>query len=341
MASVNEIVKLALDARHGRGDAAKYSKADTQSALREAIIDLNGGSTKFDIKTMRSDAGAQIYAIVEQVIEKELNDYWTNNDIINRICEYRNLKLGDEQSFYLPDNSLFAVATISDGNTNIRRQRFEGGREVTVPTELRGIKLYEEFSRVASGRVDFNEMIDYALASMAKDAYERVMNAWNNIDYSVLGDTYALPNSTTVVGAYQEDKLLDIIANVEAETNQTAVVYGSKKALRTIASSIAKDSEAGKNEMNNLGYIGKFYGTDVVALRQAHKGNSTDMILNDKTVYVMASNDKPIKYVTEGEGLILSKDPLTNADLTYEWLYTERTGVGVAVNEVFGKYTFA
>ena len=76
-------------------------------------------------------------------------------------------------------------------------------------------------------------------------------------------------------------------------------------------------------------------------LRQTHKLNSTDMLLDDKTVYVMAANDKPIKYVTYGDGIILQKDPMQNADLTYEWLYTERTGVGMVINEVFGKYTFA
>lgn len=342
MAHVTDMVKLALDARHGRGEASKYSMNDTQSALREGLIEMNGGSTKLNPRALRSGAAAEMYAVVEQVIQKDMHDYWTNNEVVNRVCDYRNLSLGDEQSFWIPDNSLFAVATISEGNTNIRRQRYEGGRQFSIPTELRGIKIYEEMIRVMSGRVDFNDMIDMAQKSLIKDTYERIMTAWNSIDSNVLGDEYALPNSITpAVGTYSESKLLDIIAEVEAENNERAVIYGTKKALRTIAPSVALSSEFGKQEMNAVGYVGKFYGTDVVELKQTHKLNSTQMLLDDKTVYVMSSNDKPIKYVTEGEGFILPKEPTSNADLTYEWLYTERTGIGVVVNDKFGKYTFA
>ena len=126
MATAQEIVTLALDSRHGRGEAAKYSRSDSQAALREGLIELNGGSAKFDARTMRSDRGQEIFAIVEEVIQKETNDYWTNNEIVNQVCEYRNAALGDELEFYVPDNSLFAVAGISEGNTGIRRQRYEG-----------------------------------------------------------------------------------------------------------------------------------------------------------------------------------------------------------------------
>ena len=337
MATAQEIVTLALDSRHGRGEAAKYSRSDSQAALREGLIELNGGSAKFDARTMRSDRGQEIFAIVEEVIQKETNDYWTNNEIVNQVCEYRNAALGDELEFYVPDNSLFVVAGISEGNTGIRRQRYEGGRSFTLPVELRGIKIYEEMIRVMAGRVDFNHMIDQAIQSMAKDTYERIMQAWNKIGAADLGSTYV----PTVTGTYDEATLLDLIAHVEAETNQTAVIYGTKKALRNLAPSVEMASSSAKDDLYNMGYFGRFYGTDCIMLRQTHKLNSTDMLLDDKTVYVMAANDKPIKYVTYGDGIILQKDPMQNADLTYEWLYTERTGVGMIINEVFGKYTFA
>lgn len=334
--NVQDVVKLALDSRHGVGEAAKFSKQDSQAALREALIEMNGGSTKFDRKTMRSARGAEIYAIIEEVIQKEENAYWENNDVVNRICEYRNLALGDQQQFYIPDKSFYAVADISEGNTGLRRQRLEGGTYLTVKTSLRGIKLYEEANRVLAGRVDFNDMIDRAVASIAKDNYERVMNAWNGIGTATLGSIYA-PTST---GSYSEGALLDVISHVEAETGIVPTLYGSKKALRTIAPAIATSSEAGKNEMNQFGYIGKFYGCDVIALTQAHKTNSTEFLLDDDTIYIMSSADKPIKYITEGEGIIEEKTGADNADLSYEWLYTERTGIAVVVNEVFGKYTF-
>ena len=112
MANVQDIVKLAIDSYRGCGAAAKYSKADTQASLLEALRELNGGSTKFDARTMRSDKGNEIFAIVEEVIEVALNDYWTNNEQVNRLVEYRNIALGDEQEFYVKNDELLAVATI-------------------------------------------------------------------------------------------------------------------------------------------------------------------------------------------------------------------------------------
>lgn len=337
MVNAQDVIKLAIDSRHRCGAASKYSQKDSQDALREALIELNGGSTKFNMKTMRSGQGAEIFSIVEEVIQQELNDYWTNNELVNRICEYRNLALGDQQGFYVPEDSLFAVASISEGNTRMRRQRYEGGRYFDVPTELRGIKVFEDMTRVMAGRVDFNDMIDRAIRSFAKDSYERIMLAWNSIDASVLGETY-VPN---VTGTYDESTLLNLIAHVEAETNQTAVIYGTKVALRNLAPSIDMAASSAKDDLYNLGYFGKFYGTDCVVMQQTHKLNSADFLLDDKTVYVMASDERPIKYITEGESMILQKEPTQNADLTYEWLYTERTGVAVVANKKFGKYTFA
>lgn len=335
--NAQEFVKLALDSRHGVGEAVKYSKNDVQSVLREQLIELNGGSTKFDRKAMRGERGAQIYALIEEVIQREENRYWENNEVVNRIVDYRNMALGDEQQFYVPDKSFFAVADISEGNTALRRQRLEGGTYFTVPTTLHGIKLYEEANRVLAGRIDFNDMIDRALVSLNKANYERVMKAWQSIGADTLGSVYA----PSVAGNYSESVLLDIIAHVEAETGTVPTLFGTKKALRAIAPSIVTTSEAGKTELNNMGYMGKFYGCDVVALTQAHKANSTDFVLNDKTIFIMGSSDKPIKYVTEGDAMIEERSGFDNADLTYEWLYMERTGIGIVVNQAFGKYQFA
>ncbi len=337
MANTNEIVRLALDSRHGRGDATHYSAHDVQDSLRSALIDLNGGSTKLNAKAIRNGNANEMFSVAEEVIQHELNDYWTNNEIVNRVVEHRNAALGDDLEFYVPDNSLFAVATISEGNTGIRRQRFTNGQYVNVPVELRGIKIYEDMIRVLSGRVDFNDMIDRAIASMAKDGYDRAMSAWAKISATELGDTYV----PTVTGTYDEDTLLRLVDDVEAETGKKAVIYGTKRALRTIAPSVEMAASSAKEDLYQMGYFGKFYGTDCVAMQQAHKTNSTEMVLDDKTLFVMAADDKPIKHVTYGEGLILQKDAIENADLTYEWLYTERDGFGVVVSDVFGKYTFA
>ena len=48
MAEIKDIVKLAVDSYKGRVE--KYSVADSQKLLKEALIKANGGSTILDYK---------------------------------------------------------------------------------------------------------------------------------------------------------------------------------------------------------------------------------------------------------------------------------------------------
>lgn len=334
MATKEEIVKLAIDSHRNCGIAAKYSKSDSQDSLREALIEANGGSAKLDINNLYTTEGREMFSIVSEIIRNEVHDYWTNNEITSLFVEYHNVALGDGQEFWVEDDEMLAVSTIAEGSTNIRRQRLEGGHSILVPMQVRGIKVYDDLVRVMSGRTDLNHLIDLAVASCAKDAYERQLSAWSAIGTDVLGDTFCK------TGTADEDTLMELIYDVELETNENAVIYGTKKALRKIAPSLDLASDSIKDEFYRMGYLGTFYSTPCIALRQSKKLDGT-RLLDDNTIFVVASSDKPVKYVTSGDGIILQRDALSNADLTYEWAYIDRVGVGIAVNKKFGKYVMA
>ena len=76
-------------------------------------------------------------------------------------------------------------------------------------------------------------------------------------------------------------------------------------------------------------------------MKQAHKYGTDEFAINDNKIYVIASDDKPIKYVTEGTGLLVERQATDNADLTTEYMYAEATGVGVICNEKMGVYTIS
>lgn len=78
-----------------------------------------------------------------------------------------------------------------------------------------------------------------------------------------------------------------------------------------------------------------------IAVPQRHKIGSTEFVLDDDTLTIIAGDDKPIKLVREGEPLILMGDPLNNADLTPEYVYAEKYGVGIVLaggNSGIGRY---
>ena len=63
---------------------------------------------------------------------------------------------------------------------------------------------------------------------------------------------------------------------------------------------------------------GKFYGTPCVAVPQRHKVGSTEFVMDDNVITVIAGDDKPIKCVWEGDPIMIMGDPMTNADFTQE-----------------------
>ena len=131
-----------------------------------------------------------------------------------------------------------------------------------------------------------------------------------------------------------------MIAHVEAAAGgKTATIVGTKKAIRNLIPSIQSDGF--KDDLYNLGYAGKFYGTPVVVTPQRHKVGSTDFVLKDDVITIIAGDDKPIKVVYEGNPIVLMGDPTTNADFTQEYFYGEKYGMGIVIaggNSGIGRY---
>ena len=78
-----------------------------------------------------------------------------------------------------------------------------------------------------------------------------------------------------------------------------------------------------------------------MAIPQRHEANSTKFVMPDDVITIIAGDDKPIKFVYEGDPLVIMGDPLTNGDLTQEYLYGEKYGVGIVLaggNAGIGRY---
>lgn len=335
MTDMKEIVKLAVDGY--KGSVEKYSVKQSQDALREALIELNGGSTKLDYKAIRDGKCNGLFTLVEEILSATVSDGLVSNDFFNAMVDYRNVAEGDEMAFAVDNGSYFFVEEVADGTQALRRQRLDQ-RTFEIKTSMKMVRIYEELNRVLSGRVDFNHLIDVVAKSFQKKIMDDVMNIWAGITAADIGGTAYFP----AAGTYSETDLLDVISHVEAAAGgKTATIIGTKKAIRTMVPSIQSDSF--KEDNYNMGYAGKFYGSPVIALPQTHKIGTTTFALNDKAVTIVAGDGKPIKCVRRGESIILMGDPMQNADLTQEYLYGEAYGVGLVVSPEtgIGRYEIA
>lgn len=337
MAEMNDIVKLAVDAYRGRVE--KYSENQSMDVLRQALVEANGGSTVLDYKKIRDGECKGLFTLIETILSRTVVEGLQGDEFFNAMVDFRNVAEGDKNLFVIEDDNLFVVAEAADGTQGIRRQRLGGRTETSIPTSLKVVKIYEELNRVLSGRVDFNHFINKVAESFRQHLLNDVYTLWTGATASQMGGEIYYPEA----GAYDEDELLDLITHVEAAAGgKPATIVGTKKALRNLMDAIVSDGA--KEDLYNMGYIGKFYGTAVVAVPQRHKVGSTNFVMDDSVLTIIACDERPIKCVYEGNPIVLMGDPLQNADFTQEYLYGEKYGMGIVLaggNAGIGRYEIA
>lgn len=337
MAEMKDIIKVAIDAYHG--NVEQYSVGQSMELLNKALVEANGGSTVLNYKNIRDGKCNGLFTLLEEVLSRTVVEGLQGDEVFNALVDFRNVAEGDKNIFVVEDSNLFIVSEATDGTQGIRRQRLGGTQEVSIPTSLKVVKIYDELNRVLSGRVDFNYFINKVSESFRQKLLNDIYTLWSNATATDFGGVTYFPTA----GAYDEDELLELIAHVEAAAGgKPATIIGTKKAVRNL--DIAPFGDKAKEDLYNLGYAGKFYGTPVVVTPQRHKVGSTEFTMNDSMLTIIAGDDKPIKCVYEGNPIVLMGDPMSNGDLTQEYLYGEKYGMGIVLaggNAGIGRYEIA
>ena len=314
-----EILAVAIDAVEGR--TGNFTAKQTSDDLRNAFIELNGGSTAISIKTFHR--GNPLFELVQELIPVIINEgIQTDDNPLYRLVEYRNIKDGDSQEFDVEGDANFVVASAANGIRDVRRQRIVGGDTVKVNTEMKIVRVYENLGRLLAGRIDFNKFVDGVAKAFKNYIAEGAYDAINGLSTA----TYGLDDTYVLTGSYKEEDLIALIEHVEAATGKTAKIYGTRTALRKLTTAVQCDSA--KEDLYNIGYYGKFNGTDMICLKQAHKPGTSTFALNDNKIWVLAADDQPIKVVNEGDGLLIEGNPNERADLSQEYVYGQ--GMGIA-----------
>lgn len=288
MADMNDIVKLAVDAYHGSVD--KYSTGDSMEVLRKAMIEANNGSTKLNYKAIRDGKCQGLFTLVEEILSRTVVEGLQGDEYFNSMVDFRNIALGDQNIFTVENDNLFTVSEAAEGTQGIRRQRLAGYNQISVPTSFKVVKIYDELNRMLAGQVDFNYMINKIGDSFRRKLLDDIYTLWVNATSDDFGGTEYFP----AAGPYDEDAMLELVSHVEASASgKQATIIGTKVALRNLAPSIQGNES--KSDLYTMGFYGRFYGTPVVALPQRHKVHSTDFVLPDNIITVVAGEEKPLK----------------------------------------------
>lgn len=331
----NAIVRLAIDLIHGKQSFSYNEKtfdaSEATDVLRKALIDANEGSSNFNWKSYRRNK-TQIFEIIEELVPVIVHEGLQGDEFFMNFVDERNLALGDTNEFVVEDNTTFIVTKIANGIATPDRQRIGHARKVPVATSMHAVRAYEEFARFMAGRINWNELCDKVALSFKKAIWADIYAAFTGISSSTLG----LSSDYVIGGSFTAAKLHTLIDHVEAATGKSATIVGTRAALAQCEGTEKADSA--KESMHNAGFYGMFDGTPMVMIRQQHQAGTDTFLFDNNTVYVVASDDKFLKLVMEGETIVDDRDFTANSDMTLEFRMLMAWGVGLVISGKIGKY---
>ena len=331
---INDVAQVAADITHGRS-LQGYSTEDGNKLVYDALVDANNGKTYLDPRDLRDGKCSALFALIETIIKKTVVEGVKGDPFLSKLVEIRVVNAGDKPIFRIKDANWYTVSEVSGGNQALRRQRITGTEEVTIPTRWHAVKVYEEMERMLANIANMSENISDVGASFQEDIWQQIAVIWQGLTQEQIGGAVY-----DITGSWDEEAMLKLIQHVEAKSGQTAAIYGTMLGLSKMTSGVVADSA--KEDMYNIGYYGKFRGTNAIKVPQRHKIGTDDFLFNDKVLTVLAGPVKPVKLVIEGNPLINLGSFFDNQDLTQDYVYGQKYGVGyVAAEGVIGRNTLS
>lgn len=336
---MNNISQLIYDSYKGQ-IPEKYAKLDKkvrEDKIREKIYEaLNMEySETFNKKAFRQnfrDNKTKVFRIIEDIADQVMLDgEYQKNSFFNEFVEIKNLALGDKNEFYVDVKNQLEVTEFSGSHWDLKRRRVDVGQKFSVEMRDFGIKIYEEFERIMSGRADFAKLVEYII-----EAVDRKISEFG---YAIFAQAIQnLPAEFSHSGDYDKGKILKVLAHVEASTGVKPTLVGTSFALSQLQDMTIKTmSNEMMNEKNNNGILKVWNGYTCLELAQGHQIGSFKFTMSENDIYVLTGGDKLVKLCLEGETLVKeTNDGTTNADMTSEYTLQFKMGGAVAYSNMVG-----
>ena len=339
--------KLMLDTANGTFEAgitAKEASAKIVSMFKE-IIGVDEHSSKAEVRKAIKRNQQVLFDLIEEVVPNLLQTGWQENPFFNEFVETKNIDIGDKNVFYTEDETILTVSKVSGNHWDIDRQRLGKGASYSVETSWYGIAVYSEYERLLTGAEDFATFVNKLYEAVDKYINESIYQAMLSASEQLPGGTDGNGQwvKTGALDAAEKIKFLQLIEDVQMATGMEVVIMGTKTALSRLEAmqDINWISDAMKVARNTTGKIGFWEGIRLVEIKQGFKLNDTSArLVDDKQLLIMPVGDNRfIKVVNEGQPEMRQvNDNTTNLDMTYDYRYMWKMGVGVQIGLLFGVY---
>lgn len=336
----NEITILMTQTALGK-QVENYSLEDSNTAIRkyfEAELGIPEGCKDMRVikKALRRNK-VRFFEIIEETVENLLVSGWRDNEFFDRFVEFRNLALGEQNLFYVPDESILTVSEFSGDHNELIRQKLGAGSEYTVATKAYGIKIYDEYVRFQLGIVDWAGFVNKMYEAIDKKVNDEVYAAF-------MGLSNVVPAGFAKSGALTKANVIALAEAVSvANGNEDVVICGTRGAI----SGLMALTESGwisnqmKEQRNTTGTCAYFEGIETMVISNVFEKGTTTPKYGDTVLYFLPKSDvKPIKFVYEGDmEYTEDTDRTTRRDQTIEAMIQFRAGLATVFGRYFGTYT--
>ena len=337
--------ELLLDS--ARGTVKEYSAKEANQKIVEkfrAMLGIEANDRPQHVKRAIRANQQLVFTIIEETVEEMIITGWMENPFFNQFVDTKNLALGDENDFYVEDDSILSVSKVSGNHHNMIRQRLGAGRHFSVTGEWFGLKIYSDFERVLTGAEDWASFVAKVAEAVNRYLYDALYAALRGAKDSlganwVKSGELAAANKTTLVKLCQD---------ISMATGSPVTIFGARTALSSLTAmaDVNWAPETVKQEYYaNGGVLGNWEGIAVAEIGQGLKRGAginsatVEYMLDTDRLYIIPTSvaNKFIKVVNYGESQISQiTDRDTNRDMSYEYEMLFKMGINVILNTVFG-----
>lgn len=288
-----------------------------------------------------------IFEVVENVLPDLVISGWNNDPFFNAYVDFRNEAAGDDIVYTTEDKTILNVSRVSGDHWDIKRQRLGAGERFTVPYETYAVGIYAEFARLMIGAEKWADLVAKVAQAFTKKINDTIYSQYVNAPNSLPAGSQWKKTLTLSSADDSRNALLTLVEDVETAAGAPAAITGTKTALgklRQIGETQWISNEM-KQELYTTGRLGYFEGVRLIEIPQAFAANTTTRMIDPTAASLMVMplvDNKFIKFTYSGDAEIKeTTDNTVNQDMTNEYYFIQKYGIGTVINMLFGSVTLA
>lgn len=269
------------------------------------------------------------FAVVNKLVDYVLPDI-IRDDMLG-VAEVSTVGYGDTKEFDIKSNDLFTVVENGNSRRHVEAQRQFNGTKVLNPTN-HSLTVEVDWYRVVSRKESIAEYAAKVVLSMENALWLDVI--------SIVTSSYATLTANFKEASFSEVGFDELSQRVSAANGRPAVAFGTKIGLGNVFPTTTTNFQVGIGQrMAEEGYLGKFHGTDLIAIPQRIDWSSADYdfaIDDDYVYFISPAGQRLVQVVLEGDTLTIDSGDFGDANLTRKMTMHKRWAVGIITNAKYG-----